>query len=402
MDNNISAWLDEADDVMLDDFDPNEVDSDVEVLDNPEISDESVENKSDTEIFCFDENDFRGYNKGKDLCKPHLIRRQSIPILSIPLIQQITRFTGVISSPKTGTEYNEDDFVTSEDRDPDIVDGRNFGTQLELENIPFAQVPIVLLPLENREKICINNYELISKSSVFLNENEAYAEEVIKKNLKKNNLELGNQINILEKKIIFEKEQVVKLNRYHQKKILKSDVISHRFPNPRLYIGRLLKWMEIVGLKNMTPENVYIKKTICDVHFDTNIKSTGTKGLNANAYPTLNMSNKLNAIVNDYKRFLRVCNKSRQSRYSAVEHYKPPFLMSSHGIPPSSSKNPNPSSSLKPKPQPPKEYVQMRNERFQENKEILRDGLTPVDRVRSEQQFGTKQKLNEINPKNKP
>lgn len=40
---------------------------------------------------------------GKDLCKPHLIRRQSIPILSIPLIQQITRFTGVISSPKTGT-----------------------------------------------------------------------------------------------------------------------------------------------------------------------------------------------------------------------------------------------------------------------------------------------------------
>ncbi|KAL4126256.1 hypothetical protein QTP88_010481 [Uroleucon formosanum] len=110
----------------------------------------------------------------------------------------------------------------------------------------------------------------------------------------------------------------------------------------------------------------------------------------------------LNAIVNDYKRFLRVCNKSRQSRYSAVEHYKPPFLMSSHGIPPSSSKNHNPSSSLKPKPQPPKEYVQMRNERLQENKEILRDGLTPVDRVRSEQQFGTKQKLNEINPKNKP
>ncbi|KAL4126218.1 hypothetical protein QTP88_010444 [Uroleucon formosanum] len=54
--------------------------------------------------------------------------------------------------------------------------------------------------------------------------------------------------------------------------------------------------------------------------------------------------------------------------------------MSSHGIPPSSSKNPNPSSSLKPKPQPPKEYVQMRNDRFQENKEILRDGLTPVDR----------------------
>ncbi|KAL4126220.1 hypothetical protein QTP88_010446 [Uroleucon formosanum] len=92
---------------------------------------------------------------------------------------------------------------------------------------------------------------------------------------------------------------------------------------------------------------------------------------------------------------------------SLVLHSKPIFKqrihsMSSHGIPPSSSKNPNPSSSLKPKTQPPKEYVQMRNDRFQENKEILRDGLTPVDRVRSRQQFGTKQKLNEINPENKP
>jgi len=76
--------------------------------------------------------------------------------------------------------------------------------------------------------------------------------------------------------------------------------------------------------------------------------------------------------------------------------------MFSHKIPPSSSKNPNPSSSLQPKPQPPKLYVQMRNDRFQENKQILKDGLAPVDRVRSKQQFGTKQKLNEINPTNKP
>jgi len=78
------------------------------------------------------------------------------------------------------------------------------------------------------------------------------------------------------------------------------------------------------------------------------------------------------------------------------------FTMSSRDIPPSSSKNPNPSSSLKPKPQPPKEYVDMRNDRFRENKQILRDGLKPTDRVRSHQQFGTKQKLNEINPTNKP
>jgi len=40
---------------------------------------------------------------GKDLCKPHMVRRQSIPTLSIPLRQQITRFSGVISSTETGT-----------------------------------------------------------------------------------------------------------------------------------------------------------------------------------------------------------------------------------------------------------------------------------------------------------
>lgn len=76
--------------------------------------------------------------------------------------------------------------------------------------------------------------------------------------------------------------------------------------------------------------------------------------------------------------------------------------MSSQKIPPSSSKNPNPSSSLKPKPQPPKYYVDMRNARFEENKQILKDGLKPVERVRSKQQFGIKQKLDEINPLNKP
>jgi len=76
--------------------------------------------------------------------------------------------------------------------------------------------------------------------------------------------------------------------------------------------------------------------------------------------------------------------------------------MSSHKIPPSSSKNPNPSSSLKAKPEPNKDYVRMRNDKFQENKEILRDGLKPAERVGSNKQFGTKQKPNEINPTNKP
>lgn len=44
----------------------------------------------------------------------------------------------------------------------------------------------------------------------------------------------------------------------------------------------------------------------------------------------------------------------------------------------------------------------MRNERFAENKQLLRDGLPPAERVRSTQKFGTKQKLKEINPTNKP
>lgn len=70
MDNNVCAWLDEADDVMLDDFDPDEDDNEEEVLDdNPESSDESVENESESEMSCSDDssrNDFREYNKGKD------------------------------------------------------------------------------------------------------------------------------------------------------------------------------------------------------------------------------------------------------------------------------------------------------------------------------------------------
>lgn len=44
MDNNISAWLEEADDDMLDDFDLDEDDSDGDVLDNPENSYQSIGN----------------------------------------------------------------------------------------------------------------------------------------------------------------------------------------------------------------------------------------------------------------------------------------------------------------------------------------------------------------------
>ncbi|XP_060872760.1 uncharacterized protein LOC132952210 isoform X1 [Metopolophium dirhodum] len=86
-------------------------------------------------------------------------------------------------------------------------------TGSELDYYKMVAEAAELIVIEN-EELKQKNYELISKSTVFLNENEAYAEEVSKlelekKELKKENLELRNQINILEKNIIFEKEQVV-------------------------------------------------------------------------------------------------------------------------------------------------------------------------------------------------
>ncbi|XP_029348467.1 uncharacterized protein LOC115034981 [Acyrthosiphon pisum] len=86
-------------------------------------------------------------------------------------------------------------------------------TGSELDYYKMVAEAAESIVIEN-EELKQKNYELISKSTVILNENEAYAEEVSKleleiKELKKESLELRNQINILEKKIIFEKEHVV-------------------------------------------------------------------------------------------------------------------------------------------------------------------------------------------------
>ena len=53
---------------------------------------------------------------------------------------------------------NDEDFIIPEDRDPDIIymmelDARS--RRLELENIPFVPVPIVLPTLENQDSKCI-------------------------------------------------------------------------------------------------------------------------------------------------------------------------------------------------------------------------------------------------------
>lgn len=55
--------------------------------------------------------------------------------------------------------------------------------------------------------------------------------------------------------------------------------------------------MKIVGMENEDPNMVYNKKRICASHFTADCSSPGTKRLNANAYPTLNMPGNLFVFV---------------------------------------------------------------------------------------------------------
>jgi len=55
---------------------------------------------------------------------------------------------------------------------------------------------------------------------------------------------------------------------------------------------RLLNWIQIVGLEEQNSLDVYAKKVICAVHFTADCSSPGTKRLNANAYPSLNLPQK--------------------------------------------------------------------------------------------------------------
>ncbi|XP_029348605.1 uncharacterized protein LOC115035096 [Acyrthosiphon pisum] len=64
-------------------------------------------------------------------------------------------------------------------------------------------------------------------------------------------------------------------------------IVVHRFPNPRTDFVRLKKWIDLVGLNEMDPNDVYKKKFICNNHFDEQCFSPGTKRLNARSYPTL-------------------------------------------------------------------------------------------------------------------
>lgn len=64
-------------------------------------------------------------------------------------------------------------------------------------------------------------------------------------------------------------------------------IVVHRFPNPRTDFLRLKKWIDLVGLNKMDPNDVYKKKFICNNHFDEQSFSPGTKRLNAKSCPTL-------------------------------------------------------------------------------------------------------------------
>jgi len=65
-------------------------------------------------------------------------------------------------------------------------------------------------------------------------------------------------------------------------------MVIHRFPNEKKDLSRLLKWIKLVGSSVDDPLK-FKNKFICAIHFAENCLSPGTKKINANAYPTLNL-----------------------------------------------------------------------------------------------------------------
>ncbi|XP_029347978.1 putative inhibitor of apoptosis [Acyrthosiphon pisum] len=55
-------------------------------------------------------------------------------------------------------DWNEEDFIIEEELDPDIIrmmETDNRIRMLEIENIPFVQVPSVLPPITNSDQMCV-------------------------------------------------------------------------------------------------------------------------------------------------------------------------------------------------------------------------------------------------------
>jgi len=66
-------------------------------------------------------------------------------------------------------------------------------------------------------------------------------------------------------------------------------MVCHRFPKPRSDMPRLMEWIKILGLDSMDPNTVYKNKFIRAMHFTPDCSSPGTKRLNSNAYPCINL-----------------------------------------------------------------------------------------------------------------
>ncbi|XP_022169065.1 uncharacterized protein LOC111032896 [Myzus persicae] len=71
------------------------------------------------------------------------------------------------------------------------------------------------------------------------------------------------------------------------------DGVSHRFPNPKIYVDIMKEWIKAIGLEffyGLDPETIYYTKRICSNHFTSSDYSTGSKRLKKNSIPTVNLS----------------------------------------------------------------------------------------------------------------
>lgn len=57
------------------------------------------------------------------------------------------------------------------------------------------------------------------------------------------------------------------------------DIMTHRFPNPRLHKARLLDWIRLVGLSNMNSEIVYNKNEFVTLIFQMTVLVMVQRGL---------------------------------------------------------------------------------------------------------------------------
>ncbi|XP_069354925.1 uncharacterized protein [Maniola hyperantus] len=66
----------------------------------------------------------------------------------------------------------------------------------------------------------------------------------------------------------------------------------HQFPNPARLPEQFKTWVELAGeqLKNLSPEEIYPRKTVCDKHFIASHRNRNNR-LSALAIPTLHLPN---------------------------------------------------------------------------------------------------------------